>query len=159
MLQNFFIGNIRKSYLIEIITLHKGIEYIGTQNYRFGNGHIHAFDIIESRISFYHGVDKRQASSFSSQRTITDTSKIGVFVKTVTLENGNYSPILHFSILHNSVENEFTNLRYLAQIGNLSRLQGFGHRENGPRIEPSGYVITRGMIIKRVVGNNIYIVL
>ena len=85
--------------------------------------------------------------------------KVGVFVETVALEDGHDSPILHLPVLHDGIENELSDFGNLTQVGNTPRLQSLGHGEYGPRVQPARYVVARGMIVKRFVGNDIDIIL
>ena len=110
-------------------------------------------------MAFYHVVNKSQAASFSSQRTITDTGKIGITVEAVALEHGYHSLILHLAVFHNGFEN------YLAVCINILKrfprnlFQEFGYREDGTRIQPARNMIAADMIKERLGRNGKYHIL
>ena len=56
-------------------------------------------------MAFYHVVNESQAASLSSQRTITDTGKIGITVETVALEHGYHSLVFHLAVFYDGFEN------------------------------------------------------
>ena len=159
LLQNLFVGYIGERHLIEVVALHKGVEYIGTEHHGLGHRHIHPLDVVEDGVSLDHGVDKGQTTPLTAQRSFADAGKVGVLVETVALEDGHDPPVLHLAVLHDGVEDELPDFGNLAQVGNAARLQRLGHREYGPRIEPARYVVARRVVVERLVGDDVDIVL
>ena len=104
-MKNHIVGRIAQGYLIQLVGVHELVEYIGTKNHGFRNHDRRVIKLIELCVTFYHVVNKGQASSLSSQRTIANTGKVGIAVEAVALEHGHHSLVLHLAVFYDSFEN------------------------------------------------------
>ncbi|MPN24366.1 hypothetical protein SDC9_171764 [bioreactor metagenome] len=59
-------------------------------------------------MTFHHVVNKCQSTPLTSKRTFADTSKIRVAVKTVALKDSHHTLILHLTVFHYRLKNDFT---------------------------------------------------
>ena len=78
-------------------------------------------------------VDKGNATSLSSQRTIADTSEIRVTVEAVAMEHSHHTLVLHPSVCHDGIEYDLTVLVHILKRVPRDVLQEFGNREQGTR--------------------------
>ena len=51
-------------------------------------------------------VEKGQATSFATERTVADTRKVGVTVELATIEDSYDAEVFHVAILHDGVEDD-----------------------------------------------------
>ena len=58
-------------------------------------------------MTLHHIINKRQSTPFSAQRTIPDTGKVRITVETVSLKHSHDSLVLHLTILHNRLKDDF----------------------------------------------------
>ena len=147
--KNDIIIGIRKSYLIQIVAIHKLVKDIGTEHHCLRNGDTGILKLLKFRMPLHHIVNESQTTAFSTQRAITDTGKIGITVKTVALENGNHSLILHLAVFHNGFKDDPPVSVHILKTVPSDRFKKFGNREHGARIQPTGYMIAGNMIQKR----------
>ena len=74
--QNRIVISIGKGNLIQIIAIHKLVEYIGTKHHCFRDSHTGILKFFKFRMTLHHIVNKRQSTPLSSQRTVSDTGKV-----------------------------------------------------------------------------------
>ena len=153
MLQNFLIGRVAQGNRIEVVFLHELVENVGTEHHRLRNLHAHAGKSVKVGMPFYNAVEKGQSASFSAERTVADTRKMGIFVETASVEHSHDSEIFHVAILHNRVENNLSRRIDILQLRPLDRLEELRNGENRPRRQPSADVVARHMVEHRLVGN------
>ncbi len=103
-------------------------------------------------ITLHHRSDERQASALSSQRTVSDTGKIAVFVETLLLIDRNDTGVLHPAILNDQVENQLTRLIHILVVAHIHTLQHFCRRKHGTGIEEAGEMVTAQVVNQRIVG-------
>ena len=106
MLKNYLVVHIRQSDGIEFIHFHEFGKIIGTQHHGAGYANLGIAKILQTFVGFDHGIEKCQSAPFASHGTFTDTGKIGILVKPVTLKNGHntavfYSPVRNYCIKNN----------------------------------------------------------
>ena len=53
-------------------------------------------------------VDEGDATSFSSERTLTDSCKIGILVETVFMEHRHHSLVFHLSVSDDGIKNDLS---------------------------------------------------
>ena len=122
---------IRKRNLIQIVNVHKFIEYVRTKHHCLRNGNTGILKLFKFGITFHHIIYKSQTASLSSQRTVTDTGKVGITVETVTFKDGNHSLILHFTVFHNRFKDNPAMRIHVLKAAPCNRFQKLCHREHG----------------------------
>ena len=149
--QDRLIIHITQSDRIQFVCLHKLIEDIRTDHDRLRNGHCKMF-VFQLRITLHHRSDKRKASSFSSQRTVSDTGEVAVLVKAFLLVDRNDTGILHPPVLYDQVENQLPRLIHILVVAHVHTLQHLCRRKHGTGIEKAGEMVTAQMVNQRIIG-------
>ena len=144
---------ITQSHLIQSVGIHEFVKNIGTEHYRFRYYDSSIFKFIEFDMTLYHIVYKSKSASFPSQRPFTDTGKIGITVKTVTLKYRHHALILHLTILHNRFENYPAMRIYVLQRLPSNLFQELGRRKHGTGVEPTRDVVAADVIKQRFLRN------
>ena len=108
---------------------------------------------LQLRVSLHHRTDKGKTSTLTSQRTVADTGKITILIKTILLINRHDTRVLHPAILHDQVENQFPGLIHILIVTHVHMLQNLGGRKHGTGIKETGEMIPGEMVNQRVVGN------
>ena len=157
--KNHVVGRIAQGYLVQLVGVHELVEYIGTEDYGFRNHDGGILKLIELCMAFYHVVNESQTASLSSQRTITDTGKIGITVEAVALEHGYHSLILHLTVFHDGFENNLSVCIDVLKRFPRNLLQKFSYREDGTRIQPARNMVAADMIKERLGRNGKYHIL
>jgi len=85
--------------------------------------------------------------------------EVGVFVKPVTLEYGYHTAVFHLAVGNDGVEYLLPYLGQLFEIVGPSPPDKLGQREERPRVEPSRYVVARGVVQQRFggYGENVFL--
>ena len=122
------------------------------------NGYIKV-RIFQFRITIKHCAYKCQATTFSSERTVADSCKIAVFVKSVSLIYCNYSRVLDSSILYNTIKYQLTGFVHIGIIIHVNLFKQFCRRKHCTRIEEARKMIAAQMIYKRIIRNREYLLL
>ena len=52
IVQDLFVGNVGKGYLVQVVGLHEFVEHVGTQHDGFGDGNAGVFVIVQYGIPF-----------------------------------------------------------------------------------------------------------
>src|SRR5574344_2648046 len=136
-LQNFIVIGIAQSYLIEIVGIHEFIKDIGTKHYSLGDGNRCILEFLELGMFLDDIIDECQTTAFSSQGPVAYSRKIGIAVETVTLEDGDYSLILHDAVFDDGIEDNLTVRIDILQGMPRNLLQKIGNREHGTRTKPT----------------------
>ena len=134
MTQYLIVAGIAQSQLIQIISIHELIEYIGTQHHRLRDNHLSVLEFIELGMTFHHIIYESQATPFTSQRAVAYASEIRITVETVALEHCHHSLILHLTIFHYSLEYNLAVSVDIFQRLPRDLLQELGYRKYGTRI-------------------------
>ena len=153
MLQDFLVGRVAQGDGIEVVFLHKLVENVGTQHHRLWNLHAHTRKFVQIGMSLHNAVEKGQSATFSAQRTVADTRKMGVFVEPTAVEHGHDTQIFHVAILHDGIENNLPRRIHVLQLLPFHRLEELRNGENRTRRQPSAHVIARNVVEHRLVGN------
>ena len=74
--QYFIVRGIAQCYLVQVILFHKAVEHIGTQHHCFRYLHAHARKLVKVGVALYHTIQKRQATTFSAQRSLANAGKV-----------------------------------------------------------------------------------
>ena len=97
-------------------------------------------------MALYQIVDESQAAAFASQRTFTDTGKVGVAVEAVALEDGHHALVLHLAVLDNGFEDDLAVGIHVLQGIPGDGFQEFGDGEHGTRVKPAADVVAADVI-------------
>ena len=150
MLEDFFVGNIRKCHFIESIRLHKLVKNICTKHHRFRYLHGGILKLVEVCATFDDIVEECQASTLSTQRTFTDACELTVTIETVAMEDGNHTLVLHLSVTDNGIENVLAMCIHISLHLPSNLLQELRHREDGTGSQPTRHIIVAQVITERV---------
>ena len=131
MLKDFFIRNVAERNLIQGIALHEFVEYIGAENHSLRNHHAGILIFIKVSAALDDIIEESETSAFASQRSFTDAGELTVGIVSVSMENGNYTLILHPSVAHDSIKNILTVCIHITLHLPCDFLQKLCHREYG----------------------------
>ena len=143
------VAGIAQSQLIQIISIHELIEYIGTQHHRLRYNHLSVLEFIELGMTFHHIIDESQATTLTSQRAVAYASKVRIAVETVALEHCHHSLVLHLTILHDGLEYNLTVSIDIFQRLPSNLLQELSYRKYGTRVKPTRNMVAADMIKER----------
>ena len=142
----------------KFVCLHELIEDIRTDHNGLRNIRVKVLRL-QFGITLDHSAHKGQSSTLSSQRTVTDTGKVTVFIETIFLINSHDTGVLHAAVLYDQVEYQLACFIHILIIANIDPLQHFCRRKHGTRIKETGEMVARKVIDQRIVGNLIHFLL
>ena len=102
---------------------------------------------------FHDLPDKSQSPALSAQRTFADSGKIGIFIEAVFLENGHHARVFHPPVLNDGLINKLARIVHIGIGRYVYFLQHFGHGKHGAGVEKPRKMVSRKVIIQRIVGN------
>ena len=151
-LQNFLIGCIAQGDGVEVVLLHELVEDVRADDHCFGNVHVEVVGC-ERGIPLHERPHECQAASLAAQRAVADAGEVAVLVEAFLLVDGHHAGILHFPVAHDDVEDELPRLVHVGVLVGIVRLQDFGGREHGARVEEARKMVVRQVVAQGVVRN------
>ena len=82
-------------------------------------------------MTLHHIINKCQSTPFSSERAIPDTGKVRITVEAIALKDRHNSLVLHLTIFHNRLKDDFTMRIHILKTIPGNRFQELGYREHG----------------------------
>ena len=154
MLQKLLVGCIAQGNTPEVVLVHKLVEEIGTEHNGLWYLHRGILKMVQLRMALDNIVEESQTTTFTTQRTITNTGKVGKAVELQTVEHSHHTNILHATVLNDGIEDNLSVGIQVLQFVPRHRLEELRHREDGTCTEPTAHIVARHMILERI-GRNI----